>query len=330
VAHSHTHGGDDGHGGSAAARNQRALAIVLGLTSVYVLAEVLGGLVTGSLALLADAGHTLTDVLGMAMALAAIWFAKRPATASRTYGFYRAEVLAALVNSIIPFGIAAYILYEAWHRLYAPLEIHSLPMLGVAFAGVVINLIGVRLLQSGAAESLNLRAAFLEVLADLIGSAGVIVAALVILLTGWKPADLIISVAIGLFILPRTWHLLIGVVDVLLEATPKGVRLDQIEASMSSVPGVSAVHELHVWTITSGFVAMSAHVETDGRESSDTLHDLQRMLQTRFNIEHATLQIERPGHIADGVCCTIDPRCVVLGPSRLLRPLGSHKSADAR
>jgi cobalt-zinc-cadmium efflux system protein len=304
------------HAGSAAAEHQRQLATVLALTAAFVIVEVAGGLLTGSLALVADAAHTLTDVLGMAMALAAIWFAKRPATAARTYGFYRAEILAALANSIVPFGIAAFILLEAWHRFHAPPHVDSLPMLGVAVVGLVVNVIAARLLAGGAQQSLNLRGAFLEVVADLAGAAGVIVAAVVILTTGWRWADPLVSVAIALFILPRTWGLLTNVVNVLLEATPKGIRLDELESAMCAVPGVSAVHELHVWTITSGFVAMSGHVEADARASSEVLHELQILLRARFGIEHATLQVERPGHSGDGICCTIDPRCLVVGQVR--------------
>jgi cobalt-zinc-cadmium efflux system protein len=293
--------------------NQRRLSVVLGLTAAYVIAEVVGGVLTHSLALVADAGHTLTDVLGLGMALAAIWFARRPASAARTYGFYRTEMLAALFNSILPFGIAAYILYEAWQRLHAPPEVHGVPMMLVASVGVVINLIGVRLLHAGAGQSLNMHGAFLEVVADLVGAVAVIVAGIVILLTGWRLADPIVSIGIALFILPRAWRLLSSVVDVLLEAAPSGINLGELESAMRAIDGVVALHELHVWTITSGFVAMSAHVEIDERPSSDVLHDLQALLRTRFGIEHATLQVERPGHTGDGVCCTVDPRCLVVG-----------------
>jgi cobalt-zinc-cadmium efflux system protein len=314
------------HTGSEATGSQRALAVVLGLTLAYVLAAVVGSLLTHSLALLADAGHQFTDALGVGMALAAVWFAKRPATAARTYGFYRAEILAALVNSVIPFGIAAYILYEAWGHLRNPGPIHSLPMLGVAAAGLLINLTGVLLLRRGAAANLNMQGAFLDALADSLGALGVIAAALVILLTGWRWIDPIVSVAIGLFILPRAWHLLTSVADVLLEATPKDLNLRQIEQAMDEVPGVRAVHEFHLWTIASGFVAMSAHVESNGRASADVLHDLQSMLQARFDIEHATLQVEGPGHAGDGICCTIDPRCLVVGDAGPLPAVSGHDS----
>lgn len=313
--------------GSAAAKNQRALALVLGLTGAFVLVEVVGGLLSGSLALVADAGHTFTDVLGMSTALAAIWLARRPASASWTYGLYRAEMLAALLNSLLPFGIAAFILYEAWQRFRTPHAVQSLPMLGVALLGLAVNLVGVRLLQQGAGESLNIRGAFLEALADLLGAAAVLLAALVILVTGWRLIDPLISVAIGLFILPRAWHLLRSVLKVLLEGTPPSVDMRALEAALKAVDGVVEVHELHVWTITSGFVAMSGHVEVDQRDSSEVLHDLQSGLRRQFGIEHATLQIERAGHTGDGVCCTIDPRCA---PATQARPVGAAPKAAAK
>lgn len=320
----HTHG----FAGSAAAASQRQLLLVLGLTTLYLVAEVIGGLVTGSLALLADAGHMFTDVLGLGMASLAIWFAKRPATAARTYGFYRMEVLAALANSVILLGVAVYILFEAWHRFRSPPEVDGLPMLVVAAGGLVVNLIGIKVLHAGAGESLNVQGAFLELVADLLGSVGVILAAVVIYFTGWWPADPIISVVIGLFILPRTWKLLRAALDVLLEATPGHLNAGQVEAAMRQVEGVVSVHDLHIWTITSGFVAMSAHVLTNGRPSAVVLHEVQTLLRERFSIEHTTLQVEEPDHREDGACCTIDPRCLMVNPPAVLirssRPNGAN------
>jgi cobalt-zinc-cadmium efflux system protein len=313
--HAESHGGhghQHGAGGSAAGRRLGPLTVVLGLTTAYMLAEALGGWLTGSLALLADAGHMLTDVLGLAMALFAIRFAQRPATPARTYGFYRGEILAALVNSVVLFAVSGYILVEAWHRLQAPHEIKSLPMLAIAAGGLVVNLIGVKLLHQGASESLNVQGAFLEVLSDLLGSLGVIVAAVIVLLTGWWPADPLVSVLIGLFILPRSWKLLKSALDVLLEATPTHLDVRGIEAAIRQVPGVASVHDLHVWSITSGFVALSGHVLADDRRSSDVLHDVQILLRERFKIEHSTLQVERRDHADDGACCTVDPRCLVV------------------
>lgn len=302
------------HGGSAATAHQGRLALVFGLTSVYLVVQVVGGLVSGSLALLADAGHMLTDAFGLAMALVAIHFAQKAATPRRTYGFYRTEVLAALANALLLLGIAAWTLFEAWRRLSEPHPVESVPMLLVASGGLVINLVGLRLLREGAKESLNLEGAMLEVLGDLFGSIATILAALVIFLTGWSVADPLISVVIGFFILPRAWRLLRGALDVLLEATPPGLDMGGLRLAMEEVPGVVSVHDLHVWTITSGFVAMSGHVQAQGRGSSDVLHDLRQMLHDRFGIEHTTLQVEQCDHPdEDSACCQVDARCLVVG-----------------
>jgi cobalt-zinc-cadmium efflux system protein len=294
-----------------ATASERRLMIVLTLTGVYMVAEVVGGFLTGSLALIADSGHLLGDVLGLGMAVAAIRFARRPATAGKTYGFYRAEILAALVNSLALMAVAAWILYAALQRLNEPLHVHALPMLVVASGGLLVTLIGVVMLHSGAQDSLNVRGAFLEVLGDLLGSIGTIVAAIVILFTGWTPADALISALIGVFIIPRAWGLLRSVVDVLLEATPRHLDVREIESAMRAEPGVESVHDVHIWTITSGFDAMSGHVRSNGRPTEDVLHDLVSMLRDRFGIEHVTLQVEAVDHADDGACCIADPRCFV-------------------
>lgn len=302
----------DSHGFSAAAHGAGRLRIVLGLTAAYMLAEIAGAFATNSLALLADAAHMLMDVLGLAMALFAIQFAQRPATQRNTYGFYRAEILAALVNSLVLLGIAGFVLYEAWHRLQEPPTIRSLPLLAIAAGGFGVNLFCAWLLHRTAEDSLNLHGAFLEVVSDLLGSVGVMAAALIVLFTGWTPADPIVSVLIGLFIIPRTWHLLTSALDVLLEASPRHLRVNEIEQAMAAVPGVVSVHDLHVWTITSGFVAMSGHVIARDRRGGEVLHDLRVALRDRFKIEHATIQVERVDHADDGACCIMDPRCLVL------------------
>jgi cobalt-zinc-cadmium efflux system protein len=315
---SHTHRADEGasgHATSAAGQSQRRLLIVLGLTLVYVLAEVAGGLYTHSLALLANAGHMFTDAFGLGLAVAAINFARRSATPQKTYGFYRTEILAALANAILLILVSVYILFEAWQRLRQPPEVDALPMLIVAIGGLAVTLVGVKLLHAGSEESLNVRGAFLEVLSDLFGALGTIVAALVLLFTGWPWADVIASLFIGVLVLPRAWGLLKSVVEVLLEAAPAGMRVEEIQAALCQVPGVRSVHDLHLWTITSGFVAMSGHVEAVGRPSEDVLHDLQRLVRERFKIEHATLQVESADHADDGACCTADPRCLVVGAS---------------
>ncbi len=275
-------------------RHSRRLAIVFVLAAGYMIAEFAGGLVSGSLALLADAGHMLADVGGIGLSLMAIWIARRPATLAKSYGYYRAEILAALVNGAILFGISGYILYEAIVRLQSPPEINSGLMMAVAAGGVVINLAGVFLLRSGASESLNVEAAFLEVISDLIGSIGVIVAGAIILLTGWWYADPIFSLLIALLIVPRTYRLIQRSVHVLLEGTPEGINVHDLEQAMCTVPCVIAVHDLHVWLISSGIPALSAHVEVEPEADDcailDTVHDL---LEKRFGIHHATIQVER-------------------------------------
>jgi cobalt-zinc-cadmium efflux system protein len=311
----------------ASESHERRLLIVLALSGLYMVAEVVGGWLTGSLALLADSGHLLGDVLGLAMAVAAIRFARRPATAGKTYGFYRAEILAALVNSIALMLVAGWILVSAWERLRATeVEVDAVPMLLVASGGLVVTIVGVALLHGAAEESLNVRGAFLEVLGDLLGSLATIVAAVVILTTGWTPADAIISALIGLFIIPRAWGLLRSVVDVLLEATPRHLDVAQIEATMRAVPGVESTHDIHLWTITSGFDAMSGHVRSNGRPSQEVLHDLQHTLRERYGIEHMTLQVEAADLADDGACCVADPRCFVpaAAASRVRPPVRSE------
>jgi cobalt-zinc-cadmium efflux system protein len=306
----HIHADDD-HETSAAA-SERRLTLVVAIMAAYLLAEVGGSLLTGSLALLADSGHLLGDVLGLAMALGAIRFARRPATAGRTYGFYRAEILAALINSLVLVLVAVWILYAAWQRLMsASVRVEPIPMLVIALGGVCVTLIGARLLHAGAASSLNVRAAFLEVVSDLLGSVGAVIAALVILTTGWTLADALVSAVIGVLMLPRAVALLRSVVDVLLESTPEHLDTHAIEAAMRAQPGVESVHDLHLWSITSGFDAMSGHVRANGRGSEDVLHDLRTMLRDRFGIEHVTLQVEAADHADDGACCVADPRCFV-------------------
>jgi cobalt-zinc-cadmium efflux system protein len=299
-------------GGGTAAGSQWRLLVVLVLTAGYMVVEVAGGLLAGSLALLADAGHMLADVVGLSMALMAIRFAQRPATPAKTYGFYRGEILAALANSLLLLAIAAFILYEAWRRFVDPPEVHTLPMLLVAAGGVAVNLVGIRLLHAASAESLNVQGAFLEVYSDLLGSLAALLAGAIIALTGWRPADPLFSALIALFIVPRSWRLLTNALDVLLEAAPAHIDLGRLESELRGVSGVAAVHDLHVWSITSGFVAMSGHVLAGERRSSDVLHDVRLVLRERFGIEHATLQVERLDHADDGACCALDPRCLVV------------------
>ena len=285
------HGG--GAAGTAAAQHAGRLAWALGLTATYMVAEVIGGLITGSLALLADAAHMMTDVGGLALALLAIRFAEREATPQRTYGYLRMEVLSALTNAVVLLLLTVYILYEAFQRFQAPPEIRSAPMLVVAAIGLVVNLISMRLLAGGSSESLNVKGAYFEVLSDMLGSIGVIVAALLMMWKGWVLADPIIGTGIGLFIVPRTWTLLKQVTHILMEGTPANVDLAILERKLKEIAGVTAVHDLHVWTVTSGFDAMSGHLVVDdlsrGREA---LRQARRVLKDDFGIDHVTIQID--------------------------------------
>ena len=281
---------------SVTARNRRLLWITFGLTSTYLLVEIIGGLITNSLALLADAAHMLTDVAGLGLALFAAWMSAKPATPQKTYGFYRVEILAALVNAVLLFVMSFYIIFEAYRRFRDPPEVQSLPMLAVALVGLIVNLIGIRLLQSASKDSLNIQGAFLEVVGDLLGSLGVIVAGVIMWTTGWWYADPIFSVIIGLFILPRTWNLMAKAVDVLLEATPSHLNITEVKQAILDLEGVVSVHDLHVWTITSGIYALSAHtVVADDALSpiaSTVVERVAAVLKEKFGIDHVTIQVE--------------------------------------
>uniref|UniRef100_UPI0021C68063 cation diffusion facilitator family transporter n=1 Tax=Microvirga sp. Mcv34 TaxID=2926016 RepID=UPI0021C68063 len=247
----------------------------------------------GSLALLADAAHMLTDAGGLALALLAIRFAERPATPQKTYGYLRAEILSALANAVVLLLLTVYILYEAYQRFLAPPEILGGPMLAVAAVGLVVNLISMRLLAGGSSESLNVKGAYFEVLSDMLGSLGVIVAALVVLFTGWSLADPLIGAGIGLFIVPRTWTLLKQATHILLEGTPPEVDVSLLESKLRAIPGVNAAHELHVWTITSGIDAMSGHlVLADMADGARILRMARQVMTEEFGINHITIQIE--------------------------------------
>ncbi|HLZ37101.1 MAG TPA: cation diffusion facilitator family transporter, partial [Mycobacteriales bacterium] len=256
---------------------------------------------SSSLALLADAGHMLTDAAGLGLALLAAVFAGRPATPERTFGYLRAEILAAVLNAVLLIAVAVYVLVEAVRRLVEPPEIAHGLMLLVALVGLAANTASLLLLRPGSTESLNLRGAYLEVLGDLLGSAAVVVAALVIRFTGFLRADAVASALIALLILPRTWRLLRDATDVLLEATPKGVDLAEVRDHMMAVPGVLDVHDLHAWTITSGVPVLSVHVVVEGASLADAgggpvLDQLGACLADHFDVEHCTFQLEPAGH----------------------------------
>ena len=286
---------------SAGAQHRSRMLIVLGLTTTVLVAEVIGGWITGSLALWADAGHMFTDVAGISLAILAVTFASRPATNTRTYGYYRLEILAAVINAVLLFGVAVFILIEAWRRWSSPPEVDGGLMLAFAAVGLVANLVGLYLLRSGSNESLNVKGAYLEVLGDTLGSAAVIVAALVITATGWERADIVASVLVALMILPRTWALLREATDVLLEAAPKGTDLAAIRQHILETPGVQGAHDLHVWTLTSGMPVLSVHVVVDDDVLADNaggrvLDALGECLAHHFDVDHCTFQLEPAGH----------------------------------
>jgi cobalt-zinc-cadmium efflux system protein len=278
---------------SSASHHTRRLLGALSLTTSLMVIEVVGGLWTRSLALLADAGHMLTDVGGLSMSLLAVWFAQRPPTTENTYGYLRAEILAAVANGVVLFLVAGYILYEAILRVWAPPAIRAGPMLAIAVVGLGVNLLGMGLLRHEAGTSLNIRGAYLEMLGDTLGSIGVIVAAVIIQTTGFYLIDPLSSAAIGLFILPRTWALVRQALHILMEGVPPHLNIREIDAAMITVPGVRAVHDLHVWTLTSGKDAMSSHVVVDDLAAGHrTLGALHTLLHERFGIEHTTIQLE--------------------------------------
>jgi cobalt-zinc-cadmium efflux system protein len=263
------------------------------LTSCFLVVEVAVALGTGSLSLLADAAHMLVDTGGLLMSLLALWFAERPATLTKTYGYYRVEILAALVNGVVLCLLAVGILVKAYERLWEPPPVAGVPILVVAALGLAVNLAGIGLLHSGSRESLNVHGAYLEVLGDAASSAAVIVAGAVIWATGWVIADPLASGAVALLILPRTWTLLRQAVNVLLEAAPAHLDVAEIEAALCSAPRVRRVHDLHVWTLTSGRDAMSAHVVVAPDTSADRIiEDLHVLLHARFGIDHTTIQVE--------------------------------------
>ncbi|WP_326944157.1 cation diffusion facilitator family transporter [Amycolatopsis sp. NBC_01307] len=295
MGHGHGHG-QAAAPASASGRYVRSLTIALGIGAGFMVLEFVVGFATGSLALISDAAHMFTDVLGVGMALTAIILARRSGpTVSRTFGLYRAEVLAALGNAILLFGVAGYVLVEAVGRIGDPPAVAGLPVLLAATAGLAANIVSFAVLRSGAKESLNVRGAYLEVLADLIGSVGVLISGALTLLTGWRYADPIIGVAIGLFVLPRTWTLARRALRILFQHAPQGVDVGAISAELSALPGVADVHDLHVWTLTSGMEVASAHLTlAPPAQQSDVLTEAQNLLSTRYAIEHATLQVEAP------------------------------------
>jgi cobalt-zinc-cadmium efflux system protein len=290
----HDHGTQALHAGE---RHRARLWWAAALLAVFMLVEAVAALVTGSLALLSDAGHMFTDVLGIAMALAAITAAGRAATDSqRTFGLYRLEVLAALANSVLLAAVAGFVVVQAVRRFTDPPDVPAGSMLVVAIGGLVINIVAFWLLRSGAKESINVRGAYLEVVGDLLGSVGVIIAALVIAFTGWSYADPIVAVAVALMILPRTFALGRSAVRILVQAAPEHLDVAVVRDRLAAVPGVCDVHDLHVWTLTSGMDVASAHLSLDpAAELGTVLATAREALHEEFAIDHATLQVEPVG-----------------------------------
>jgi cobalt-zinc-cadmium efflux system protein len=279
--HAHPHG------------SRRRLFAVLVLTCAFLGVEVAAGVLTGSLSLIADAGHMLTDVVGLVLALGAMKLAERRPSPRRTWGYHRVEILAALTNALVLAAVAGFILTEAWDRFRSPRPVAGLPVLAVAAVGLLVNLVGALLLRAGSRKSLNVRGAYNEVLADAVSSLGVIAGALVITATGWLWVDPLVAVAIALWVLPRTWALLREAVHVLLEGTPPEVDLTALRSAMEAVPGVKTVHDLHVWTLTSGVHALSAHaILREGAAHGAVLGALRTRVTGEFPISHVTVQLE--------------------------------------
>ncbi|MDX2167079.1 MAG: cation diffusion facilitator family transporter [Deltaproteobacteria bacterium] len=286
MGHNHDHGGER-------AQDRRALGWALGLTAVFCVVEFVGGWLSNSLALLSDAVHMLTDVGALALGLFALWVAARPPSGSKTFGYHRAEILAALANGIALGLAVVFILREAWERLSGEPPVNATGMMLVAAAGLAINVLCAWLLKPGASGSLNRRAAFLHVIADLLGSIGALIAGAVIALTGWTQADAIAAAAIGLLVLKSAWDLVRESLDVLMEAVPEHIDVDQLRDAMAGVRGACAVHDLHVWTLTTGRYALAAHVVTDPDADGDAiLATMQRLLAERFAVHHVTIQLE--------------------------------------
>ncbi|WP_031185577.1 cation diffusion facilitator family transporter [Streptomyces sp. NRRL F-5635] len=297
--HGHAHGG---HASATVTAEYRGrLRVALAITVFVMVVQIVGGLLADSLALVADSAHMATDALGLGMALLAVHFAGRPPSDRRTFGYARAEILAALANCVLLLGVGGYVLFEAIERFLTPAGTDGGLAIVFGVIGLVANTVSLSLLMRGQKESLNVRGAFLEVAADALGSVTVIISSLVILTTGWQPADPIASLVIGLMIVPRTVRLLRETLDVLLEAAPKNVDIAEVRAHILALDGVEDVHDLHAWTITSGMPVLSAHVVVNGEALSaigheKMLHELQGCLGDHFDVEHCTFQLEPSGH----------------------------------
>ncbi len=290
--HDHDDGGHAGHNHGTGASTKR-LAIALSLTSVFLVAELVGAFLFDSLALLSDAAHMFTDSAALAIALAAVKIGQRPPDDKRTFGYRRFEILAAAFNAILLFAVAGYVLFEGIGRFLDPKPVESIGMLAVATLGLIVNLISMRVLAGGKDDSLNVKGAYLEVWADMLGSLGVIAAAVAIYLTGYNWIDPIVAIAIGLWVLPRTWSLLRDTTQILLQGVPRGFDLKAIRAAMGEVEGVAGVHDLHLWSVAGDDASLTAHVAlAEGSGAETTRRAVTELLETRFKIHHATIQTE--------------------------------------
>lgn len=296
MGHDHSH---------ATTTNSKRLWIALGLTSSFLIAEVVGGIVFNSLALLSDAAHMGTDVMALVIAIMAIKIGSRPADLKRTFGYRRLEILAAAINAVVLFLIAFYIMYEAWDRFKNPPEVASTGMLIVAGLGLMINLISMRILQGGNDNSLNMRAAYMEVFADMIGSIGVIAAAFIIKYTGWWQVDPILAVLIGLWVLPRTWKLLGESLNILLEGVPLGFEIKKLHDELATIPSVKEVHDLHVWAVTSGVNSLTAHLLVENFPADNSMLKAAHAIAQKYDVRHTNFQIEVE-HCAPGRSCSLD------------------------
>lgn len=293
----HGHGADakGGHAHShTAGANSRMLTIALVLSAAFLIVEIAGAFIFNSLALLSDAAHMFTDVAALAIALAAVKIGQRPADDVRTFGYRRFEILAAAFNALLLFLVAAYVLWEGVGRLLEPPPVGSTGMLVIAVLGLAVNLIAMRILSAGKDASLNLKGAYLEVWADMVGSLGVIVGAVVIMLTGWGWVDPVVAIAIGLWVLPRTWTLLKDTTQILIEGVPPHLKLGEIRKQIAGVAGVAGVHDLHVWSMASDDISLSVHVTlAAGADGEAVRRGVSAIVHDRFGIEHATIQTER-------------------------------------
>ncbi len=301
--HGHSHDHHHAHHHQRAA-NRRRLTLTLLLAASYMVAEIVGGWLANSLALLADAGHMFSDTAALGLSLFAVWAAQRPATSKQTFGFYRTEILAALVNGATLVGVSLVIFFEAYQRFFSPPEVHGGLMMVIATGGLVVNLLGLWILGGGREGNLNVRGAWLHVLTDALGSLGAIVAGLLVWGFSWYWADPAISVAIGGLVIYSSWRLVAESVSVLMESAPRGIDVDEVREALVTVPGVLEVHDLHVWSITTGLDSLSAHVVTaDGHAHAALLADLRTMLHRRFGMDHITIQIEPEDFDERARCC---------------------------